>query len=168
MIRELVVRKDPNSTGSVADIRAQNAVLFEIHENMDSVARMVNQIEWIRKQIGDLQELPAQADEVLAASRELDEKFIALEDQFIAVGFSGDYAGDGLRFPEQFYYRSAGLASGIAQADFAPTTQQHESHEFLNTQLASFKNEFGALIENDLAGFNKLMKEEELPVIIVR
>jgi len=168
MTQSLVVRKDPNSTGSVEDIRAQNVVLLEIHENLDSVSRMVNQIEWIRKQIDGLQELPIENEEVLALSKELDGKLIAMEDQFISVGFSGQYAGDGLRWPEQFYLRSSGLASGIAQTDFAPTTQQHEAHEFLNTQLASFKNEFGGLIGNDLASFNKLMKEEELPVIIVR
>ncbi len=166
----LVVRKDPNSAGSIDDIEAQAEMLMEIRENLASAAGMINQIEWIRKQIYDLQEVlkgDKSAESVSKESKELDEAFIALEDKLIPVGYSGSYARDGLRWPELFYTRSSNFASGVAQADFPPTTQQKEVHEFLSNQLSSYENEFKQLTGKHLSDFNKLMRKEDLPVIIV-
>jgi len=165
----LVVKKDPNSAGTVKDIEVQVALLLEIRENMDSAARMINQIEWIRKQIDDLQELlegDESAESLIEKSNELDEKFIALEDKLSPTGYSGSYARDGLRWPEMFFYRSSGLASGIAQTDFAPTTQQKEAHEYLSDQLSSYENEFTQLTGEALDDFNRLMTESNYPIVI--
>lgn len=166
----LVVKKDPNSAGSMDDIETQVKMLLEIRENMTSAADMINQIEWIRKQIDDLQELlegDESAESIIEKSKALDEKFIALEDKLIPVGYSGSYARDGLRWPEMFYYRSSGLASGIAQADFPPTKQQKEAHVFLSDQLSSYESEFKQLTSSDLNDFNGLMRESNFPTIIV-
>ena len=166
----LVVKKDPNSTGSTDDIKVQVAMLLEIRDNMDSAARMINQIEWIRKQIDDLQELlegDESAEPILEKIKELDEKFIALEDKLNPTGYSGSYARDGLRWPYMFYIRSSELASGIAQADFPPTTQQKEAHAYLNDQLTTYESEFDQLTGTHLDEFNGLMRERSFPTILV-
>jgi hypothetical protein len=168
--QNLLVEKDPNSAGSIEDIQAQVEVLLEIHDNMDSVARMINQIEWVRKQLYDIQEIlegDDSAGEIIKKSKELDEKFIALEDNLTPVGYSGTSDRDGLRWPYMFYLRSSELASGIAKADLAPTTQQKEAHEFLSDQLSSYESEFNELIDRDLNDFNRLMRESNIPAIIV-
>jgi hypothetical protein len=166
----LIVRKDPNSAGSVDDIEAQMGTLLEIRENLASAAGMVNQIEWIRKQIYDLQKVlqgDKSAEPIIEKSKELDEEFIALEDKLIPVGYSGSYARDGLRWPEMFYTRSSNLASGLAQADFPPTTQQKEVHEILSDQLLSYEEEFKQLTGNRLDDFNKLMRKRDVSTIIL-
>jgi len=137
---------------------------------MNSVAEMINKIEWIRKQLYDLQEIlegDKNAEQILNKSKELDKKFIALEDNFIPVGYTGRYDRDGLRWPDKFYLRSSVLASGIAQTDFAPTTQQKEAHEVLSSQLSSFSSEYNELINKDLNDFNKLLRESNIANIIV-
>jgi hypothetical protein len=65
-----------------------------------------------------------------------------------------------------FYTRSSGLASGIAQADFPPTTQQKQAHEFLSDQLSSYEKEFKQLTGKRLNDFNKLMRKRDFPTII--
>ena len=93
--QSLVVRKDPNSAGSVDDIGVQMEMLLEIRENLASAAGMINQIEWIRKQIYYLQEIlegDKNAEQILKKSKELDKKFIVLEDKFIPVGYTGRFA----------------------------------------------------------------------------
>jgi flagellar hook assembly protein FlgD len=47
----LIIKKDPNSTGSDADITAQIAMLAEVRQDLDTAAEMVNQIETLRSQL---------------------------------------------------------------------------------------------------------------------
>ena len=170
LTQKLVVKKDPNSVGSIEDIKAQVKVLLEIHDNRNSVAKMINKIEWIRKQIYDLQEIlegDKNAEQILNKSKELDKKFIALEDNFIPLGYTGRYDRDGLRWPDKFYDIPSSLASGIAQTDFALTTQQKEAHEVLSSQLSSYTDEYNELINKDLNDFNKMLRERNIANIIV-
>jgi hypothetical protein len=168
--QKLVVKKDPNSTGSIEDIKAQVIVLLEIRANRNSVAKMINKIEWIRKQIYDLQEIlegDKNAQQILNKSKELDKKFMAMEEKFIPLGYTGRYDRDGLRWADKVYDKPASLASGIAQTDFAPTTQQKEAHEELSRQFSSCTDEYNELINKDLNDFNKLLRESNIANIIV-
>jgi len=73
LTQKLVVKKDPHSVGSIEGIEAQVKVLLEIHDNRKSVAKMINKIEWIRKQIYDLQEIlegDKNAHQILNKSKE--------------------------------------------------------------------------------------------------
>jgi hypothetical protein len=170
LTQKLVVKKDPNSAGSVENIKAQVKVLLEIHDNMNTIAKMINTIEWIRKQIYDLQEIlegDKNAEQILNKSKELDKKFIALEDHFIPLEYTGRYDRDALRFPDKVYDRPAALASGIEQTDFALTTQQKEAHEELSSQLPSYIDEYNELINKDLNDFNKLLRDSDIANIIV-
>jgi photosystem II stability/assembly factor-like uncharacterized protein len=52
--QQLIVRKDPNSEGTEADINAQVALLFELRKDLENAADMVNQIEVIRSQLASI------------------------------------------------------------------------------------------------------------------
>ena len=52
--RSLNVLKDPRSEGSLEDIAEQTAMLRELREDLEVVAGMANEIEWLRRQILDL------------------------------------------------------------------------------------------------------------------
>ena len=45
LTQPLTVRKDPNSGGTEADIEAQMRVLFELRQDIESAAGVVNRIE---------------------------------------------------------------------------------------------------------------------------
>jgi hypothetical protein len=137
---------------------------------MNTVAKMINNMEWIRKQIYDLQEIlegDKNAEQILNKSKELDKKFTAFEDKFIPLEYTGRYDRDALRFADLVYDKPAALASGIAQTDFALTTQQKQAHEELSSQLPSYVDEYNELIEKDLNDFNKLLRESNISNIIV-
>jgi len=128
--QKLEVRKDPHSAGSEEDIRVQTKRLLEIRDNMNTVVDMINQIELVRKQIYDLTEFLKEdedAEPVIAAGKELDKKFIDLEDILFSMGLTG--SGDALRWPDKSYVKLGSLAASIAQSDFVPTTQHVEVHE---------------------------------------
>ena len=166
--QKLVVKKDPHSAGTEADIRQQNKILLEIYNNINTVADMINHIELIRKQLYDLNKLlegHEVAEAIKKASKQLDKKFIEVENFFIPLGMTG--SGDSLRWPDKFYSKLRFLASSISQSDFPPTNQQLEVHEMFTKQLAEYSSRYNELITKDLVAFNALLKEKNIPNIIV-
>jgi hypothetical protein len=170
LTRELTVEKDPHSEGTEADIRVQVNRLLEIRDNLNSVAERINQIEWIRKQIDDLHELlqgDEDAEPIVAASKELEEKLRAIEDNFFDLRLA--WVGqDTLRWPDKLHTKLVKLAGYIEQTDHPPTTQQIEVHEMFKQQLAKHENELAELLEKDLPEFNNLLEENEVSNIMAR
>lgn len=126
----MLVRKDPHSAGSEDDIQKQTETLLGIYEDIDSVAEMINRIEWVRKQIGDLKAVlreGREAEPILKAGEELDKKLREVEGFFFPLDRTG--SGDDLRFPDKFYAKLHFLAYDISKSDFPPTDQQLEVKE---------------------------------------
>jgi photosystem II stability/assembly factor-like uncharacterized protein len=161
--QKLIVKKDPHSAGTEADIQTQTAVLLEIFQNIDAVADMINQIEWIRKQLHDLKNILIEKeafDPLIKAGDELDQKFIEIESFLFAMELSG--SGDGLRWPDKFYVKLRFLLNDIGKSDFPPTLQQIEVHTMFKEQLADYQNRLKQLIEKDLTVFNDMLKEKKV------
>jgi len=164
--QKLNVKKDPHSAGTEADILAQTKVLLEIYQNIDDVADMINQIEWVRKQICDLKNMMKEkegSESIIKTGDELDQKFIEIESFLFSMELSG--SGDGLRWPDKFYVKLRFLASDIGKSDFPPTSQQIEVFEMFKRQLADHRDRLKQLIEKDVKIFNDMLKEKQIPNI---
>jgi photosystem II stability/assembly factor-like uncharacterized protein len=165
--QKLFVRKDPHSAGTETDIQAQTKIMLEIYHKMDLVADIVNQIEWIRKQINDLKGLLDKKERmqpIIEAADALDIKLIDIEAFFFSMELTG--SGDGLRWPDKFYVKLRFLANDIGKSDFAPTRQQLEVHEIFSKQLTDCTNRLYHLIAQDVSAFNSLLKENNIPPIL--
>jgi hypothetical protein len=152
----LIVRKDPHSAGTEADIRAQMAMLFELRGTTERAVAVVNQIELVRSQIDALGRLVEDAA-VRKAGAELSEKLIDIEQQFIDARFPAD-RGARARLLSRILY----LASQIGSADFKPTEQQVEVQQLLAEQVATHERRLEALRKGDLAAFTELVRLRQL------
>ncbi|MEE8603941.1 MAG: sialidase [Candidatus Aminicenantaceae bacterium] len=164
--QKLTVKKDPHSAGTDADIVAQTKVLLELTQNIDAVADMINQIEWIRKQFYDLKDMLKEkhgTEAIIKAGDELEQKFIEIESFLFSMEFSG--SGDGLRWPDKFYVKLHFLANDIGKSDFPPTSQQIEVFKMFKRQLADHRDRLKQLIEKDVKAFNDMLKEKKIPNI---
>jgi hypothetical protein len=164
--QKLTVKKDPHSTGTEEDIQAQTKVLLEIYQNIDTVADMINRIEWVRKQLYDIKDRLKEKQEtetIIKACDELDQKFIGIESFLFSMELSG--SGDGLRWPDKFYVKLRFLASDIGKSDFSPTLQQIEVHEMFKNQLADYQDRLKQLMEKDVKEFNDMLREKQIPYI---
>ena len=56
-VQKLVVRKDPNSAGTEADVEASTKLSLSIYRDTNASATMINQLEWTRKQLEDLRKM---------------------------------------------------------------------------------------------------------------
>ncbi len=171
--QKLEVKKDPNSGGSEEDISAQVKMLLKIRESVNSLVGMINQIEWIRKQLGDLTTVLNKEGDTYAkvskAGEEFANKLMAFEENLFRMRAQGGNAvQDSLRWPSKFYDQIIRLASDVAQSNSAPpTVPQIGALERYSEILRSYQSELRELIEKDLEAFNMLLKEQNVPGIIV-
>jgi hypothetical protein len=166
--QKLTVKRDPNSTGTEEDIEAQTELLLEIRKDINNVVEMINQIELIRKQIYDLNELlkgEENSETLINAGKALDKKFIAIEENLIQMKLTGAWQ-DALRWPIKLYAKLNSLAGGISSSDFPPTTQQIEVYEVFKRQLAEYQSSYKELFAKDFSNFNNLLRENKIPNII--
>ena len=52
--------------------------------------------------------------------------------------------------------------------DFAPTTQHREVHQLHKEKIATYQQQLGKLIDEDVAAFNAQLKEADFPTVYVK
>ena len=166
--QQLTVLKDPTSDGSEADIRAQIAKAEEIRDDYDAAAAIVNQMELIRRQLYDLTALledQGDAEDIVTAAEELDGEIIAVEETVIRLTGTGT-GQDGVRYPTRIVGRLRYLAGTVTTADFPPNDQQGEVHVVLRERLDQSRAAWNALLEGEVAAFNRMLQQRNLPRLI--
>jgi len=167
--QKLTVKKDPNSAGSETDIRAQVNMSLELRDNLNSVVDVIDQIEWMRKQIYDVTALlegDESAEEVISAGKELDKKLIAVEEKLFQMKKTP--GADSWRWETMLYGRITHLASelestwGGVGSDFPPNTQMVEVHELFKKRLATYQGQLNELLNKDIPAFNNMLKEKNI------
>ena len=165
----LVVRKDPNSGGSEAEIGTQDSVLLDLQNDFTATVGLINQIELVRSQLAALRTVLA-ADrtvgDVQTATDSLEKKFIAVEEDLHQLRLTGR-GQDDVRWPGKLAAQISYLAGGIASGDFAPTRQQLEVRQLLGQQLRTSRTRFDQLVAQDLAQFNALLKQKNIGNVVV-
>lgn len=165
---QLTVLRDPLSEGSDADIRAQVAMMEELRNDYDAAADAINRIEWVRRQLYDLVDVledQGSADDLVSGAGELDSSLIAIEEELIQLRSTGT-GQDGVRYPAKIAGKLRHLAGGVGTADFRPTDQHGEVHVLLRNTLMEARDALDELIQNELAAFNRLLRERGLNPLI--
>ncbi|NQW27831.1 MAG: glycosyl hydrolase [Flammeovirgaceae bacterium] len=164
--KEIVVLKDPNGTGSLADIQKQVALSLALRDAMNLAVEMINKIEFIRNELGTLQEALVKKADLKEADR-----LVEISTQIAGSLYDIHLTGareDAFRSPMKLYSRLSALASDLNASgiDFKPTNQQEEVYDILNKRLQTTKIQFDQLIENDIATFNKKLNQLNMRIDI--
>jgi hypothetical protein len=168
--QKLTVLKDPNTTGSEADVEAATKLSFAIYNDANSSVRMINQIEWTRRQLEDMQKMlkASNAGKTLSDStRQLDDKALAIEDQLlqrtVAEGDLKSFRGP-LQLYLKFVWLGAEVGSGGADVagnpDFPPTQSEVEVYNLLHGQLQTAESQFNDFYAKDVPAFNDAVAKQ--------
>src|SRR5438128_5210656 len=160
--QSLTVLRDPNTMGTDADVQAQGKLARTIRVEQDSIARMINRLEWVRKQVRDLTAqlrdsalvTDSGARRIAALADSLERRAIRVEGELFDVNLTGARE-DALRSPMQLYGRLAALQADMAEngADFAPTAQQLAVHDVLVARLGEATARFSDLMTKAVPAF---------------
>ncbi|MFP5354812.1 MAG: WD40/YVTN/BNR-like repeat-containing protein [Gemmatimonadota bacterium] len=167
--RSLVVRKDPASGGSEAEIQRQVAVAREIMADVDATVDMINPLEVMRAQVATLEATlgddPALAD-VRASSDSLSRKLQDVEELLFQVKTTGR-GQDEVRWPYRLAEQLLYLAASVTSSDYAPTGQALEVHAVLKEQLRQARARFEAVMSRDLDAFRELLRRRNVKNALV-
>ncbi len=166
----LEVLKDPNSEGSEADIAAQIAMIRQVRDDHEQVAAAVNQLEWIRRQLYDLQAVLADAGDTQASlvevAAEVDGTLIAVEEKLIQMKKTGT-GQDQIRWPTMLSGRLAYLIRVVAVSDFPPTDQHREVQGVLEERMRGVLAEVRGALDGDVASLNQTLESQGVPPVLV-
>ncbi len=176
LTQPLTVLKDPNTVATDSDVQAQTRLALAIRSEQDSVARMINRLEWVRKQLGDLGG-QLRGDSALARDSAvrrlgaladtLERHAVAVEGMLFDVNLTGARE-DAFRNPIQLYGRLAALQSDVSEsgADFAPTAQQLAVHELFRQRLADAVTRFAGFMGTEVPAFGAALRKAALRDVI--
>jgi hypothetical protein len=178
----LTLVKDPRTSGSDADIEATLKTQTRIRDDISSASDMVNQIEWTRKQLNDIEQmLKSQADpaagkqaddkkkanaELLKSVQDMGKKLQDVEFKLVSpseVNSDDKYYVEPYKVYLNLIWLNAEVGSGggdvAGGADFAPTDSAMTLLDMIEEDLASAKSDYGNLFDKELPAFNRSLAE---------
>jgi hypothetical protein len=165
----LEVIKDPTSEATEEDIRAQIDLALAIREQVNRLTEMGNTIEWLRKQIDDLEDLVsghfdlADVEETAAA---FDLKLIHLEREFYILQTTGA-SENLLRYPAGLFSHFKMLGYYVMTGDARPTLSKVAVFDELSARLDVHFELYEDLVGADLVEFNTFVQSRGLAGISI-
>ncbi len=156
--RSLEVLKDPHSAGTEADITRQVELLGAVKADMETGAELVHRMESLRVQLRTLARL-SDDPEVTEAAKALEDRIVEEEMELVDLRLTGQ-GQDGVRFEAKLLSRLSYLTGGMSVADFRPTDQDLEVQGILHRQLTAAAGALDALVAEDVAEFNRLLRSK--------
>jgi hypothetical protein len=164
----LSVLKDPNTGRSDAEVMASTELPLAVYHDTNTVARMINELEWTRLQAQDLgrmlkaSEAPAADLEALAG---FERDASAVEDRLLQPNL-GEADEKSFRGPLGLYLKllwlqaevGAGAADVSGNADYPATQPEREVYALLASRLAEARAAYDAFYATRLPAFNAAMR----------
>jgi photosystem II stability/assembly factor-like uncharacterized protein len=164
----LQVKPDPRVKASPEDFAKQFDLRMRVHQQLTRAHRAVNQMRDVRKQIKDLSRRlgdDARSKAIVDAGKDLDKKMTAVEEEIIQTKSKAPQ--DPLNYPIKLNDKLAALGSTVESADSTPTKQVYEVFDSLTERLNAQLGKWNAIVTGDLARFNDMVKNQNVPAVIV-
>lgn len=164
-----VLKKDPRVPGTQEDFDKQLQLSIQVRDKVTQANEAVSKIRDVRKQIDDEVKRMASikdAAKAIEAGKKLSKELTAIEEEIYQTKLQSNQ--DPLNFPIKLNNKLAALLSVIQQNDGAPTAQVNQVFEDLATKLNAQLKKLDALLAADIGGFNKLVRDAQVPAVIVK
>jgi photosystem II stability/assembly factor-like uncharacterized protein len=162
------VRPHPTVSAAAADLKEQFRLLREAADGLSACHEAVMQIRDAKtqiKEIGDHAEKLGKGKEIPSKGTEVSEKLTAIEKKLVNPEIKSNQ--DVLNFAPALDHQFAGLASVVSSADAKPTDASLVYARLLEGQLAAILAELKAVFEKELAEFNKMVRDNDIPPVVV-
>jgi photosystem II stability/assembly factor-like uncharacterized protein len=164
----LEIKEDPRLKVEQADLQKQFDLLLQIRDQVSKVDEAINQINSVKRQIDDLDKRLPKDDHgkaVRDAGKKLTQKIDPVEDALIqSKAKSGQ---DVLNYPIRLNNELVALAGSISGADAAPTPQSYQVFTMLKQRSDEQLTRWDEVVKTDIAGFNQLVRQQDVPTIIL-
>src|SRR5216117_1794760 len=150
--RDFTMRPDPRVKTTPEEYQRQFDLLMKISGRVSAANDAVRKIREVREQL----------DGAATRSRGLP------GDAGRRIGQQADSSQDPLNYPIRLNNKIAALAGVVAGAEAAPTAQSVQVFDGLSAALQVQLDRLKAVLDADVPAFNRLVKESDVPAIILR
>ena len=167
-IQSLELVNDPRGSSARVDLEEQFNLSMEILEELNSVYEEIRKIRSVREQTADLAGRMAESgygNEAKQLARELGEKLTEIEGQLMQT--RNESPQDPLNFPPMLDNQIAYLLDYVASSPTRPTDGARTRFEDLKKEHAALSADLESVLRKELAVFNKLVAEKQVPTVLV-
>jgi photosystem II stability/assembly factor-like uncharacterized protein len=160
---------DPRFHTSPQALNAQLALAIQIRDKLSQTNQAVIDIREAKKQLGEYislwKDVPA-AKKVVDNAQDLTKRLSSVEEELYQV--KNQAAEDPLNYPIKLNNRIAALLGVVEGTDTAPTRQSEAVNEELSTEVNVQLRAARKLLTDDIAAFNKMVKDANIPAVTVK
>ncbi len=158
------VVKDPRIATTPQDFARQLALALQIRDKLSAANQGVIDIRAARRQLDGYAER-VKNQKVVDAAKTLSKKLTEVEEALYQT--KNRASEDPLNYPIKVNNKLAALGGVVMMSDTAPTAQENVIFEDLASQVNSELRKLNEIMHTDLAAFNKLVRDENIPAVIV-
>ena len=161
------VKADPRLSITPQQFAEQYDFLLKIRDKLTATHDTILEIRDIRKQLEDLSgRLKPEQKDVKDKAAEIIKNITAIEEELYQTKIKSSQ--DALNYPIKLNNKLAALASTVDSADYPPTKQSYDVHNDLTGKIDAQLARFSQIKSNDIAAFNRMFAEKNLPVITTK
>jgi photosystem II stability/assembly factor-like uncharacterized protein len=169
--RAFSVVKDPRVPATAADLQKQFDLLARIRDRVSAANDAVQQVGDLKEQLDAVAKraralpdgkgagLARQADSLRAKLGAVQETIYQVRNKALE---------DPLNFPIRVNNKLASLGAVVGSADAAPTEQAYQVFEQLSAELQGDLARLKGLLDADVPAFNRAVREQDIPALIVK
>ncbi|HEX8734302.1 MAG TPA: hypothetical protein VF721_03195 [Pyrinomonadaceae bacterium] len=162
------VKSDPRLSTTAEDFQKQFDLMSKINQKLTATHEAILEIRDVRKQLEDLSarlKEPSQKD-MRDKAADIMKKLTAVEEELIQTKIKSGQ--DALNYPIKLNNKLAALSSAVDSADYAPTNQSYDVYNDLAARIDAQLAALARIKADDIAAFNRMFTEKNLPVITTR
>lgn len=163
------IKPDPRLSLTNNDYLEQLDLSMKIRDKLSETHNAVIQIREVRRQVEDLLKRVAgqsQYKAVTDAGTALNKNLTAIEETLYQTKNQSNQ--DPLNYPIRLNNKLAALAGVVQSAEAAPTAQSYEVYTELTTQIDAQLQKLSQVMKTDVAAFNQLVRDQNIPAVVVK
>ena len=160
------VVNDPRVTTSTADLAAQYALALQIHDRIDTLVSALERVEQAESQLASWTDWTKSRPEAGRVKSQADSVKRSLEAVRARLSEPHAHADEStLHWRIQIYNQLLSLNAMVQSADAAPTRQEREVLAELSARLDKQLAALREIEAGDLAGFNRMLRDLNVPIV---
>jgi hypothetical protein len=155
------VKKDPRLETTPEEYSKQLSLSLQVRDKLSDTNDAVIRIRELRKQLDDYAKRDSK--KVADAAKALSEKLTTVEESLYQT--KNRASEDPLNYPIKLNNKLAHVLGVVQSSDNQPTSQSYMVYEDLATHVNAELKKLDVLMTADLAAFNKLIHDENVPAV---
>lgn len=158
------IKPDPRTHTTSEDFQKQLALALEVQSKLAQSNQAVLNIRNAKKQLAAYSNSPDKS--VAERAKQISDKLSEVEGAIYQTKLRADE--DALNYPIKLNNKFASLLSTINSSDTSPTAQSYQVYQELSAELQVQMKKLDQIIQQDIAGFNKLVRDKNIPAVSVK